>query len=170
MGITLKPAHFKNRSVVITPAWVSNGHWAIRKDSIDNAAMFENEAIAKVYLGCQENDVSTNTDELIRQAGPSEFYPFHATPIVIDVPGKKAVQARVFRSESAYTLVDVKYLAIFGLNSKATTLYGAESRLSALTPRKDTDYNICIMPIRIHESIAALLAPIVAVSAGLVPA
>lgn len=93
--IKIKPAAFKGSELWLTPAWVSNGAWAVKRDIVPDIAPFLTTAEtagawAKVRVCEQKDDLLTAQAERCK-------VPWTVTPWLCDVSTR--YRCRVLRHE-----------------------------------------------------------------------
>lgn len=94
--IKIKPAAFKESQLWLTPAWVSNGAWAVKRASIPDIAPFlatVETAGAWAKVSVREREDATLTTQAERCK-----VPWTVTPWLCDV-GEKPLRCRVLRHE-----------------------------------------------------------------------
>jgi hypothetical protein len=132
VGIRLKSVTAKAR-VQLTPAWVTDGHWAVRRERVANgrdAVAFARElnSSAELLLGCElagktDELTSTLTDAIVAELAnpPIGTVALLRAPWVYTCPGKEDYCVFASASGRSWAFVQRSYADAFDL----WTLYAA---------------------------------------------
>lgn len=139
MPVKLTKRMFAKGPVCLTPKYVSNGHWAIRRDAIFDNVVFADLATASAVFGL----------EVLSKADPhvdfDASHEWHATALLYDAGD---CVGRLFRRDLGdYACVDRRYLAIAGLDSIGARLWGRDPTKEFTDNAADPQF--VVMPITI---------------------
>jgi hypothetical protein len=137
--ITLKRPHFSlTGRCCMSPGFVSDGRWAIRKGLVANNPVFESEATIKAAFPSLTN-VSTYTDEQVQslfdKAEYGDVHPLVDTEVrvVCHLSGNTDALARVYTTNGGnLCLFDNKYLDLFGLDASTKATGSGEGTSPAI--------------------------------------
>lgn len=141
-AIRLRRRHFKRSYyAVLTPEWISNAHWAVKRARVSNAGMFLDDASVADWLSCCE--LKNKTEDDIQKFFSDVMKPFWVTPLVI---GRHS-PARVLIADGDYSLIDDRYAQMFDVEV-GQILYAADGQRPMCHARTKGDSDFVIMPQR----------------------
>jgi len=152
--IILKPAHFFGEMIHLSPGWISNGHWAAKRELITNSVMLETIAQAKAFAPALANntrvmDSDANIDKLCPKSDAPEWTITRwSYQTRMSRTGKTADLVLLTTNTTGDTaLIDRKLLTLLGY-SDGQTLFAVDSN----SPFTNADRSILIMPFGIDKT------------------
>ena len=147
--ITLKPAHFAG-SFYSSPSWLTNGHWAVKRDRCSNGAALNIES-AGLFFGSGANKVTMKremTDADVAKAAKASGSAQWTVTRFRHESDRGLNTIILVSAAGGHTAIDAKYAAALGI-MPGNTLYGHENGLSALSdsPEPET-LSFVLMPVR----------------------
>jgi len=140
MQVNLKASTLKKcHRLSLSPSWVSNGYWAIKLTSVENAAMFVNTDVAASFSGAQVGTLSDDKIEAVLPKGP--FYQLVDTGLSY-VNARERV--RIFAGPNGYQGFRESILAPIGLLDR--TLYQAKDGGPVVDSPEAEEITACAMP------------------------
>lgn len=132
--------------LLVSPNWISNGHWAVFKRSVRNVADFLSADVARAAFRLKSDQVSEladeRMDEIIAAHKTSELVAFQRTGIIL--AGDNVKHLRVFRNHAAVKLIDECMVELFGLQTVTSTT----DPLKAVFITDDNEDMVLVMPCR----------------------
>lgn len=155
--ITLKPAHFHDK-IIVTPSWISNGMWAVRRPYVVNSAMFGSLDTVRAFAPkVNERDIWVKDDDSmidrILSSIPESARAFTVTKWTYDGDNWYALAV----SDAHPAFLDRVYLALL---QAPDMLYAADANGTFTDARAVDDRSFVLMPARITKD-GAHLKPIV---------
>lgn len=112
MKLTKKLFAFHS-SIHVSPTWISNGHFAVKRSIVDNVALFTTEAAALATVGKGVHFTARDTDEIFRSWVDATRTPWTVTEFLYD-SGRK--RCRIVQSGAGViALLDVEYCELLGI-------------------------------------------------------
>lgn len=146
--ITIPATLGRGVRLIITPSYVTNGHWAIAKARLTNGGLFATQTSVEAYMKNKPTVMVHEVDTIVASINDNigETKKYIGTTFLEQV-GK--VLKRFFVQPETGELVafDVAYLKLLGKDNKDAELWGAPGK-----PFRDTelseDMGFVVMPTR----------------------
>lgn len=145
--IRLLPEHFSVECALINGGeWISNAYWMIRRERVENAALFATQALAEVYTRCSTRELSFDAAAMVRESRPVTRFEWthwqHKS-------WKGSEPSRLFVAAGGlHTVVQQAYLDLFGYGDHPHVWYGQED--GTLLRDDVENYSIVLMPLDTH--------------------
>ena len=143
------PANLGRRvRMIITPSYVSNGHWTIAKARLTNGGLFATQASVEAYVKNKPTVMVHEVDAIVTNINENigETKKYIGTTFLEQV-GKGLKRFFLEPETGELVAFDVTYLKLLGKDNKDAELWGAPGK-----PFRDTelseDMGFVIMPIR----------------------
>jgi hypothetical protein len=137
--ITLSSKAFAHkRDVAVTPSWLTNGHWAVRRDRLAPDA----RALPTT---------PGNSDEPLLRNLPGKVCAWRATARVCRVAGRPV---RIFLADVGHRVAAFNrdYLALAGLDTFGAVLYGSDPLRAFRDAARTDSATFILMPMRGMET------------------
>lgn len=131
-------------SVRVSPGWITNGHWAIKRSRVANQALYANEELASLHV--YKNTRSTKIDDKVVDAVVPDckgFREFRCTDWVYVNTSINGECYLFMDKNKCPALFNREYIDTFGLKS----VYGNDKNKSFTDVPKRDQVTIVIMPI-----------------------
>ncbi|HEY2930874.1 MAG TPA: hypothetical protein VGK99_03940 [Acidobacteriota bacterium] len=146
--ITLKKKHFAGGSVYLTPGWISNGHWAIKRTWIKNNAVFASADTVSAFLGEKTSVTVKENDSMVESildTVKDAQLDYVKTDWVHSKAGDDFNLLRVFKNCSGKAVFREDYIQAFEILSlvgtKPTDVF------------RSADSDFLLMPCRLEDKI-----------------
>ncbi len=155
--ITLKPAHFAEK-IIVTPNWVSNGMWAIRRPYVANFAMFSSADTVRAFVPKKrEHDIIVKDDDSmidrVLSSIPATAEAFAVTRWTYD--GDNRFALAINGAQPAF--LDRAFLTLL---QAPETLYAVDATSTFTDARDVADRAFVLMPAQLSKD-RSHLAPII---------
>jgi hypothetical protein len=121
MKLTKKLFAFHS-SLYVSPTWISNGHFAVKRAIVDNAALFTTEAAALATVGKGVRFTERDTDEIFRSWVDATRTAWTVTEFLYDSGAKRC---RIVQSGAGViALLDVEYCELLDIGPGDTIYNG----------------------------------------------
>ena len=136
-------------NVHLFPSYVSNGHWAIKKSKIKDAALFETETLAATYFKkdaiVQKKDNDAAIHRINNTIGEASLW--SATRYLEE---SKGIQYRFFVNAVTGELVQFNrdYIATLGLDHSDAVLWSSGPGNAFRDSQEASDMTLLIMPVK----------------------
>jgi hypothetical protein len=141
--------------LLIGKTYISNGHWAVKKESLTNAAFFENTAVAQVWAGpkVEVTELTLDNEKFLTDHQPSNGrLHFEATPVTLKL-GK--TNARLFVSLGTtihLVAIDQIYVNQFDVTSVTAEELPKNTSHRAIAGQLETPDGTLLMSMRVDRS------------------
>lgn len=156
MNLITLPKNLKPFRITLFPDYISDGHWAIKKSVLKNAAFFTSVETTKAYFPkatVTQNESNIAIEQVNTNIGPSPDY-FTATKY-LESNDKRMYRFFVNAITGALTQFDCDYLKLFTLkgfplDSQNGALWGSAKGACRDTHNAE-DMTFLILPVRFEE-------------------
>jgi len=158
MKLTKKLFAFHS-SLYVSPSWISNGHFAVKRAIVDNAALFTTEATALATVGKGVRFTERDTDQVFQSWVDATRTAWTVTAFLYDSNAKRC---RIIQSGSGViALLDSDYCELLDIGP-GDTIYNGTVDGSGPFANGDTgdDLTWILMPIGGSKECRAALDPI----------
>jgi len=158
MKLTKKLFAFHS-SLHVSPTWISNGHFAVKRTTVDNVALFTTEAAALATVGKGVRFTERDTDEVFQSWVDATRTAWTVTEFLYDSGTKRC---RIVQSGAGViALLDVEYCELLDIGP-GHTIYNGTVDGSGPFADGDTgaDLTWILMPVGGSKQCRAALDPI----------
>ena len=133
MKLTKKLFAFHS-SIYVSPTWLSNGHFAVKRTTVDNVALFTTEATALATVGKGVRFTERDTDDVFQSWIDATRTAWYVTDFLYESAGKTC---RIVQSgPGVIALIDREYCDLLGVGPGHTIYNG---KLDGSGPFADGD-------------------------------
>jgi hypothetical protein len=109
-------------SLNLSPSWVSNGHFAVKRTTVDNVALFATEATALATVGKGVRFIERDTDDVFQSWIDATRTAWYVTDFLYESAGKTC---RVVQSDTGViALIDRDYCDLLAIGAGHTIFNG----------------------------------------------
>lgn len=144
------------RRAAIAPSWISNGHFAIHKSRVANAAIFRDSATVQAALGLDAGNISEMTDDNMERLIPrTARLSYLVTRWCIRPDGIEAGSRLLIGDDGDFAFIGDDYCSLLDLQGQ--TLFATTSGgRTVFADDRDGFTSFLLMPVR-GESVDVLL-------------
>jgi hypothetical protein len=151
--VRLSAKAFPMGQVALTPSWISNGHWAVRRNVVANREHFATrEAVCATFRATRATVREGPDQTLVKGVSGFAVHAWHATDEVREVhTSRDHYSVRIFASENGTGVAgfNTEYLELFGMNTASAVLYGATPDRPFRDAKRFKWSAFVIMPVRL---------------------